>query len=393
MKQPSNPILFFSLLLALIFQSLGFMLAFHRPLGGDEFNTQRSTLAVESYTDILLGKDKTEGNTSPLFYVLQKIWCDVFHFQTPQAWLDGNWAYVDPYANLLLRVLPIFWMSSFFLLLFVYFSSRFNIFFGYFSLLGALTSPVLWLYWTNARPYGLWVLLTAIQMILFLEILRSKKNVDRKWIGLSCVHVLLSLTCVLSFFQILLVSLMLLFKERRWQRYILPLALPMLFIYLYRPHSSGGLIFVLTPLQLILTAIPLNQMCILLFYPVMLRVFSLQNQKLLPKVFLHDEVKTVFPFFLSLFLMVASMFLLLKIGQPHSSAQGQYVVPRHVIFLIPVGVIGATYTAGLLWEGLKSYAWLRVMLMMIICWLLLFYIGFAWQKIYFFYTGDLTLLA
>jgi hypothetical protein len=218
-KQSYFPILFLSILLVFILQALGYTLAIHKPLWRDELNTQTYTIN-ESYADLLSGKNEMEGNKSPFFYIQQKIFCDVFHYQTPAAWLQGRWDYVDPFSNIFLRILPVFWMSSFFLLLFLYFSFRFNIFFGLFGLLAGLSSPLLWLYWAEARPYGLWVLLTGLQMILFLEILIDKKNTDKKWFCLGLVNIFLSLTCILSLFQIGIVCAMLLFKERRWHQYI-----------------------------------------------------------------------------------------------------------------------------------------------------------------------------
>ena len=92
-----------------------------------------------------------------------------------------------------------------------------------------------------------------------------------------------------------------LFKERRWHRYILPFAVPTLFIYFYRPLSpSDAVIFIITVQQMVFSALPPNQLYIFLFYPVLLRTYSLQNQKLIPKIFHNNDIITVFPFFLSI---------------------------------------------------------------------------------------------
>lgn len=389
MKQPPALILFLSLLLVFILQTLGFLLAIHKPLWRDELNTQ--TYAInESYADILSGKNEMEGNTSPFFYIQQKIFCDIFHFQTPQPWLEGHWEYTDPFANIFLRILPVSWMSSFFLLLFLYFSFRFNIFFGFLGLFVGLASPMLWLYWAEARPYGLWVLLTALQMILFLEILHEKTSSYRKWLCLSLVNIFLSLTCILSFFQIGIVCVMLLFKERRWHQYILPFAIPMLFIYYYKPHSpSFDLIFLLTVQQMIFSTLPSNRLCILLIYPVLLRIYSLQGQKMLPKIFPNDDILTVFPFFLSILLMIIAIILFFATLQGHATGRGQYVIQRHIIFLIPVSIIGITYLLGLLWQSLKSYFWIKILIFIVIAGLLLFHIDNVWGKIYYLFTHNL----
>lgn len=389
MKQRSKLIFVLSVLLLSIFLILGLALAHHKSLWRDEINTQTYTVH-EPYIDILSGKNTNEGNRAPLFYVQQKAFCDIFHFHTPEPWLNGHWEYIDHPANIFLRILPVFWMSSFFLLLFIYFSFRFNIFFGILGLCIAFTSPLLWLYWAEARPYGLWVLLTALQMILYLEMLQDKRSIPKKWLGLSLVHILLSLTCVLSFFQIAIVCIMLIFKERRWQRYILPFAIPLFFIYIYKPHGAfDDVIFVITVAQMVFSAIPPNQLCILLFYPLLLRIYSLQDQKLFPPLFTGEEIPQAFPFFLSIFLMVFSIFLFLTFLHAHATGKGQFVVSRHIVFLVPVSVIGITYLTGLIGQSLRSSFWLKISIFVVIAGLLLYRIDTVWAKIYYLFTNNL----
>ena len=275
------------------------------------------------------------------------------------------------------------------LLLFLYFSFRFNIFFGFFSLLTAFSSPALWLYWAEARPYGLWVLLTALQMILFLEILNEKKNTDRKWLCLSGVNIFLSLNCILSFFQIAIVCAMLLLKERRWHRYVFAFAVPMLFIYFYQPHApSSDFVFIITVSQIVFSIVPLNQLFILLFYPVLLRIYSLHNQKLIPKIY-HEAIVTVSPFLSAIFQMFITKIIFLTVLHTHATGRGQFVLQRHVLFLIPVTVIGISYISGLLWKILKPHFWLRISTLMLIIGLLLFHADTTWEKIYYLCTHNL----
>ena len=388
MKRTTIVILSLSLLLVFILQTLGFSLTAPKPLWRDELNTQTYTLN-ESYADILLGKSEMEGNRAPFFYLQQKIFCAIFHFQTPQPWLEGHWEHVDPFANIFLRILPVFWMSAFFLLVFLYFSLRFNIFLGLLGLLAGLTSLSLWLYWAEARPYGLWVLLTGLQMILFLEILHEKTASYKKWLCLSFVNIFLSLTCVLSFLQIGIVCAMLLFKERRWHQYILPLAIPMLFIYYYRPHApSNDIIFIMTVPQLFFSTLPSNQLFVFLFYPLLIGASYLQRKKILLKTFHNDDIIAAFPFFLSILLLIIATVLFLAQLQSHATGKGQYIVPRHIIFLVPVIIIGITYLAGLLWQNLKSYFWIKLLALIVIAGLLLFHINTVWGKIHYILTTN-----
>ena len=53
--------------------SIGFFIARHKPLWGDEVFSQRNIIQRMSYGDMLKGKiGQGEGNASPLFYLLQK---------------------------------------------------------------------------------------------------------------------------------------------------------------------------------------------------------------------------------------------------------------------------------------------------------------------------------
>lgn len=375
-KTPGVLVLSLALPVFAALQTVGLSLAAHKHLWGDELHTQRYSINA-SYSDLLLGHNKEEGNTAPLFYVPQKILCDLFRFQTPDSWLQGQWQYTYPFADVFLRTLPVLWMSSFFLLVFIYFARRFNLLLGVFGLLTALSSPALWWHWAEARPYGLWALLTGLQMFLFLDILREKNKINRRWHYLSAVHILLSLTCALSIFQIVIVCAMLLFKERRWLQYIFLLGVPLIFIYFYKPHTQE-VIFISSVTELMLSAVPLNHLAILLLYPLLLRVYLLPNQKMIPL----EEIKKVFPFFLAILLMITAIFLFLTTLHNHATAQGQYVVERHIVFLVPVSIIGITYLSGLLWNSLKLHGWMRNSALAMVAALFGLGLHASWQEIY-----------
>ena len=110
-------------LLLLVFIPLliiGFNKTKYKPMWNDEINTQAKTLN-QSYSNILLRNHIDDDSLAPLFYIQQKMMCDLFSYQTPASWLKGDWSYRDSYSNIFLRIIPVFWMSAAFLLLFITF--------------------------------------------------------------------------------------------------------------------------------------------------------------------------------------------------------------------------------------------------------------------------------
>jgi hypothetical protein len=97
----------------------------------------------------------------------------------------------------------------------------------------ALVSPMVWQYWVEARPYSLWFLLTTAQLLLYCSsVLYPKIKVSR---SIHWVHFLLILTTPGSIFQILIISILLLFKKGyKKQQLIWTLFLPMgIFLFYY----------------------------------------------------------------------------------------------------------------------------------------------------------------
>lgn len=369
-----------------VLQALGFTLANHRPLWTDELHTQTASLP-RSYSDIIQGKLRSEGNRAPLFYLQQKLWCDLFGYRTPAPWMEGRLDHVDPYANMFLRILPVTWMSLFFLLVFVYFSVRFNLATGFFGLGLALSFHVLWLYWSEARPYGLWILLTGMQMVLFLEVLRDKTS-SRKWAWLCAVHILLALNCVLSVFQIAAVSLALACVERRWTKYALLTALPLLLAFCYKPRTPAqDAIFLMTVGQM-MDIVCSHRALGFLLYPAALGLYFLQSKKILPPIFKSNALVQAFPFFLAVIVMGCATALFLQQLYARATGEGQYVVVRHIVFLSPVVIIGITYLTALLWQNLDVRRPFKIGLLAAMAGLLLYRINDAWWHIYYLFVGN-----
>ncbi len=343
----------------------GFNKTNFKPLWNDEINTQTKTLN-QSYSNILLRNHVFDDSLAPLFYIQQKILCDLFRYQTPQEWLKGDWSYRDRYSNVFLRILPVFWMSLSFLLLFIYFSNRFNLFIGFLSLFIAFSTHILLAYWAEARPYGLWVFFTVVQLLLFIELIEAPVVGAKKWVWLSIIHIALSLTCILSFFQITIVSMILfLFKERRWNRYIFLLAVPLIFIYFYKPFLHSVTFFCQVR-DIFYSILPKERINIFQLYPLLLGLYFLQSKKLISPLFLNSTLLKIAPFFIALFLMVFAVFIFLSYLWGHATGGVQVVTPRHVIFLAPLEVIAETYLIGILWESFKHLFWMRLLILAII---------------------------
>ncbi len=355
----------------IILLSNGFYLSSQKPLWSDEILSQTLTIN-QSYSDLLLKKNPQEGNVSPLFYILQKSFCDLFGFRTPTPWLNGHWEYRDMAANIFLRILPVVWMSLSFLLFLIYFSKRFNLWVGIFSLSLALSSSMLWSYWAEARPYGLWILLTVCQMIIFCELFQKQPFQLKKWVLLSLVHLALSLTCALSFVQISVIYFLLFLKERRWIQCIFLLLLPLCFIYFYKPISSFNNVLVIAPVnELIFNTIPKEKLWVLCLYPLMLTLVLLYKRFSETYGPESETFKKCLPLFTAIYLMILSVVLFLAYLKSHSTGSSQMILSRHVIFLVPLGVFGISYLVGTLWETVKQPWWLNLFIFILITLLLI----------------------
>ncbi len=198
-----------------------------KPLWNDELYSQTSSVRGQSYLDMLTGHIP-EGNITPLFYFLQKILQDLTKYQTPQAWVNGHWDVQDPYSNVFLRILPVLCMAGGVCIIFYYFSRRFNVWTGIYALMVSLTSFMVWSYAFEARPYALWFLLTALQMIAALSLIDAPPA-DRKrlMVYLIIINMLLGFTVVFSVIQnVAVCALTWSLRIRQWRFYLLALVLP-----------------------------------------------------------------------------------------------------------------------------------------------------------------------
>lgn len=351
--------------LFLIFLTVGTVISSRKALGSDERYSQANAISNYTYLQMIFSGIQGEGNRSPLFYLQQKALCDIFHYKYP-----GRADQV--FDRIFLRIPTVFEISLFLTLLFYFFTRRFNLWFGFFSIFVALSSLMLWWYWAEARPYGLWVLLTGCQMLLFIDLIENFVASRKHWILLGLVHILLALTCFLSVIQITIISAILFFKERRWEKLLFLLLIPLALALYYKVIGPvNNVIFTMTVDQVLRDNIARDRLYVLLFYPFLLLLYSIRT-KFHFKISNDNPVVKSFSFFLAVFSMILITVVLLGLLREYALNQGQYVVSRHIIFLLPVGIIAVTYLAGIIWEGLKSINWMRILLIVGIL-ILLFY--------------------
>ncbi len=362
----------------------GLSLALQKPLWSDELFTQ-IFIVHQSYNDILLLDYPGSGNSNaPLFYILQKVFCDIIHFDIPAQLMSlpllPNY---DP-ANIFLRILPIVWMSLAFMVILIYFSYRFHFLLGILGLFLALCSPILWTYWAEARPYGLWILLTCLQMSVFIDLLEQPTVSSKKLLGLVIIHLSLSFTCTLSILQITVASLLLLSKRLHWWQYLAVLAIPLGVAYYYKPHLPfNDLIFIPSAKEILDSVISRDIQSILLFYPLMLILYWLQQRKMGPVAFRNNRLWQSLGFFVAIFLVIFLTYGFLVFLRLHAAGINQIMMPRHVIFLAPVGIFAVTYLIGILWQSLEKGPWLKLPVFGAITVLLVSQIfQFPWYKIF-----------
>ena len=144
----------------------GFLLSQHKLLWRDEIFTQQSAIDTHSYLDLLTSKIP-DGNKNPLFYIIQKAVCDISSFHLPVTYSKEQNFIRDIPSQIILRIPSNIYMSLALALIFYFFARFVSVLAAFYALSVALVSPMVWMYWVEARPYSLWFLLTTIQLLLF----------------------------------------------------------------------------------------------------------------------------------------------------------------------------------------------------------------------------------
>jgi hypothetical protein len=218
----------------------GFFLAQRKPLWNDEIFTQEQSLDNHSYKDILT-LNFIEGNKSPIYYMIQKFTCDIFSFHMPSRapqTSDSIPRIHDSKGQLIMRIPSNVFMSLGVVLIFYFFVRYFSFSTGLYALTVALTTPMVWVYWVEARPYSLWFLLTVLQLFFAWGTVITEKETSGNRRGLIIVQLLLALTTVASLFQIVIVSFLLwcrkYYRKEMFWTTVIPIGIA-LFYYIVAP--------------------------------------------------------------------------------------------------------------------------------------------------------------
>jgi hypothetical protein len=303
-----------------------------------------------------------EGNNTPLFYVLQKSFCQLTQYQIPQAWKEGRWGR-DAKAEIMLRVIPVLCMSLSIALVFFYFFSAYTGWIALYSLFIYASSYMLWIYWAEARPYPVIVLMTTVQSLLFLKIINEKKIEDKQWMALAVAHTLMAFTFIFSVGLIWAVSLILWFSRKwDWRKYfwvtIIPTAIA-IFYYLNVPKYP--FYFDLTPEQLIRDNMSRERFYILFIFAFFLLVYWIGLKKKWKFLPINQAIiqPLSYVLFTALTLLATVSVLVMFMQQQCLPNQGFPITSRYFIYLMPVGVIAATLMTQAVIVSLARYRWIQ----------------------------------
>jgi hypothetical protein len=345
LNSPQN-VSFLTLVLLIIFVWTGYHTAYLRPLWNDEIYTQFYSIHSRSFASLIIGQT-SEGNNAPLFYMIQKAIVNVFHFQTPAGW-EGQALVIDPQAQIILRIQSIIFISLAMCLSFYYFATIYSFMSAVLVVSLYLSSTIIWIYWAEGRPYGLWIFLTAAHTLFLMGTV--KKNVlsqKDKWI-LLLLNVLLALTTVFSIFQIIASSIILFgLKERNIKSLIQSLSIPgIISLYYYiqtrqniYPHWLNS-----PPLDLFFDTVSKEQFIFLFIY--LLLTLAMRHKKSSP-----SGPESQFQFIYAASIAICFLMLLLSIVcHAHYGPKGFALSNRYFSCLVPIFAI----TIGLLFQTLMN---------------------------------------
>lgn len=226
-------ILVMSVVLFILCLNIGSWLSQKKPVWNDEIYTQVFTIdRLDSWG--ILQMDFVEGNNNPLYYLIQEGISNALNYKFPFQWSEGDsWEVADPRSQFVMRISTNVFMSLSIVLIFGYFAFHYSLAVGVYSFFLCLATPTIWLYWAEARPYSLWILLTTLQLILLPQMLKREKN-SYSWILFFGINLLLSLTVIISVFQIFFVGIVLFFSRHfKFRQLLLIIGIPLLVCLVY----------------------------------------------------------------------------------------------------------------------------------------------------------------
>ena len=369
-------------LFAVLF-NVGLDIARKKPIWNDEFYSQLQSVSATSYKQMFAGKIQ-DGNNSPLFYSIQKALCQFTGYENLEAWKKGDWSFSDDYSRVLLRINPVFFMSLMMVMIFYYFAKFHSLFEGGLSIFLSLSSFMLWNFWAEARPYALWMFLTASQSLLFLYLVRCRRLKDendkeeciyykRGLISLCIVNLLMAFTVIFSVAQVFIVSLLLwFFVDKRWGRYIFIAVIPIcigLFYYYHAPKYDFH--FNLKPDQLIRDCFSRDRFHNMFIYAFFLAVYGVQSL-IGKKLILKDKkLFTGLPYFFVTVMMILSSFALLILLKLGDEGKGFEISSRYFVYLTPISIIATVIFSGSVIKSLKGCIWVQLPVLYGISWMVI----------------------
>jgi hypothetical protein len=365
------------ILAALIFALsliVGYSLSLRRPLWNDEIYTQVAVVDQMSYPDMLYLRRGLEGNSCPLFYLIQKSVSDAMGYQFPFHW-ESEWMLMEEGSQVIMRLGPNFFMSLSIALIFYFFARFYALAAGIYAFLLTLASCMVWAYWVEARPYALWFFLTTCQSLLFLSFIRDKGRNPSRLTWITVVHILLSLTLILSIMQIVIVSFLLwMYGERSWRKHLLATIVPLGICFLYYHRSIAWRYAMPDYAFLIFHNVPPERILLLLVYCVCLVFYSWARRKT-PRQAVNESGTLSgegawYGILFLYFFLVALVFLGVMTMR---AAPGESALPdRYLLFLTPAGIIATTVVSVDIIKYFRSDRWMLVNAVVIFGGLLVF---------------------
>lgn len=351
-------VLLLTLILCVLFFSLGFKIAEQRPLWNDEIFTQLHSVQHKSYGDILGGR-LPEGNNFPLFYLIQKIIVQSFQFELPKNW-EGVGYGTHELGQIVLRLQGNVVTTLTLGLIFYFMSYHFSIWWGIYTLILCLSSNIIWVYWAEARPYGLWIFITALHVLVVLKMTWLEKITRKWWAALFIVQFLLSLTALFGIVQSMLATFYLCFLNKKNRRILLcqcpHLILVGIFYYTRALHFDVW--FDTNPLEILRSAASQELLIIPIVYAAAVIAVYFLNKR--DETFIQNlrHFKfTLFSYCIYIFALALLAFLITKsTGGP----KGFIITSRYFVFIIPGIMLSQALCAMDLFKLFHKNVWLKI---------------------------------
>ncbi len=376
--QPRKNIIWLTLLIFVSCFVIGLGLSVRKPLWNDESFSQSQNIEMFSYSELFLGKTLYEGNKCPLFYVMQKAFCQVIGYKFPFVW-EQQWLLHDTRSQIILRLNPILFMSLMIALIFFYFANEYSLLSGLCSVVTSLSFPMIWLYWADARPYAMWLFFSTAQLILFLIILKEKDQSQRAvfYKGLMLVNLLMAFTISIAIAQIAIISGFLwALKERHYKRHFFITFLPMVICFLYyffTPKTLTKYFPLHNPLDLMYACV--GESWVIFFgayFFIIIGLLLAKKSQLLSTgaTFVYDPKKgsSCLIVFGLIVVMYCAAFLILANLMSRivpSDQAAHYIHERYFMFLVPLAIISINLFFNHLAEIVKKNKWLLMNLILV----------------------------